>query len=73
MGVPFIRNKQTIKHPCEPFNLNLFGLWIMGNAAKMTSGQRASAPVTLLGLCKLLQLRRTLLYPDMLFHTLAGN
>lgn len=73
MGVPFIKNKQKNKHPCEPFHLNLCGLWIMGNVAKMTSGQSASAPVTLLGLCKLLQLRKTLLYPDMSFHTLAGN
>lgn len=39
MGVPFIKNKQTNTHLCEPFQLNLLGsgsgpALIMGNAAK---------------------------------------
>lgn len=39
----------------------------------MTTGQGASTPAALLGLCKPVAIKKTLLYPNMSFHTLAGN
>lgn len=49
MGIPFIRNKQTIKRPCEPFHLNLFGGTLYGERCKNDQWPACFCPCHLAG------------------------